>query len=373
MLRHIGSQLRTPTAGIGVLVDDHQLTGFLDRLQHRIVIERDQRAWIDDLAADALLLQDLSRLHGLIPHQHIGHDGHILALAADRRLTKGNRVVLIRHFAHGAQLSGFLALSAVQQLVLKDQYRVIIADRLLHQALGIICRGRADYFQAGAVDEIALQRLGVLCAAVGRAAGCTHDHGYMHRTAGHIAHLGSLIYQLIHHAEQEVAILQIGYRAHAVHGGAYTDAGDQDLGDGRIDAADLADILPLQLKAFFLRHTDVGAELVSNPLRYGKRTAHTAGDIFILAQHEYAGISAHFLSNGAFISVCDRHHRHSFQPSQNTLCSADSFSGNGAVFAYSTASSISASTFSSSTFSSASVITPSARIRSRNILTGSCS
>ena len=295
-------------------MDDHQLAGLGHGLQNGVIVEGNKGAGVDDLAADALLLQNFSGLHGLVPHEHIGYDGHILALAADGGLAEGDGVILLGNLAHGAELAGLLALAAVEQLMLKHQHRVVVADGLLHQTLGVVGGGGADDLQTGAVDEIALERLGVLCAAVGGAAGGAHDHGDMYRTAGHIAHLGGLVHQLIHHAEQEVAVLQVGHGAHTVHGGAYAHAGDQDLGDGGVDAADLADVLPLHLKAVFLGDTDVRTELVADTLGDGERAAHTAGDVLILAQHENAGVSAHFFGNSAFISVSNRHHSHGLNP-----------------------------------------------------------
>ena len=195
--------------------------------------------------------------------------------------------------------------------MLEDDDGVVIADGLLHQTLRVIRGGRADDLQAGAVDEVALEGLGMLRAAVRRAAGSAHDHGHMHLAAGHVAHLGGLVDELIHHAEQEVAVLQVGHGAHAVHGGAHAHAGDQDLGDGGVDDADVLKILALgDVTAVLLRHADVGAELVAQTLRDGERTAHAAGDVLILAQAINGGISAHFLSDGCFQRIGNRHNSH---------------------------------------------------------------
>ena len=49
--------------------------------------------------------------------------------------------------------------------------------------------------------------------AGGRATGHTDYNRNGNVAAEHIAHLGRLIDQLIHHAEQEIAILQVGHRA----------------------------------------------------------------------------------------------------------------------------------------------------------------
>ena len=77
--------------------------------------------------------------------------------------------------------------------------------------------------------------LGVLGAAVGGAAGGAHDHGHMEAAVGHVAHLGGLVDQLVHHAEEEIAVLQIAHGAHAAHALAHADAGDENFRDGGVE------------------------------------------------------------------------------------------------------------------------------------------
>ena len=57
------------------------------------------------------------------------------------------------------------ALGAVEQLVLEDQHRVVVAHGALEQALGVVGRGRGDDLQARDVGEEGLQALGMLRAA----------------------------------------------------------------------------------------------------------------------------------------------------------------------------------------------------------------
>ena len=62
-----------------------------------------------------------------------------LALAHDVRLAEGNGVGLLGH----------LALEAVQVLVLAEDHRVVVADRLDQQALGVVGVARAHDLQPG--------------------------------------------------------------------------------------------------------------------------------------------------------------------------------------------------------------------------------
>ena len=164
-------------------------------------------AGIDDLAADSLLFQFLRSLHGLVPHQEIGHNGDVAALPADSCLPKRHRIISVRHLPQSAELSRLLALAAVEQLMFKHQHRIVIPNGLFHHSLGIIGRGWTDHLQPRNMNKITLQALGVLCPPVGSSAGRPHHHGYMKLPVGHVAHFGSLVDQLIHHAKQEIPIL----------------------------------------------------------------------------------------------------------------------------------------------------------------------
>ena len=294
-------------------MDDHQLAGLFDGSHHRVIVEGIQGAGINDLAADALLLQDLGGLHGLIPHQQIGHDGDIPALSADGGLAEGDGVGLLGHLALCGHVAR-LPLVAVKQLVLKHQDRVVVADGLDHHALCVIGRGGADHLQPGDMGEIALQALGVLRAPADRAHRSPHDHGHAELSVGHIVHFGSLIHQLVHHAEQKVAVLQVRHRAHAGHGGAHAHAAQQDLRNGGVDDPVIGNVLSLHLKAVLMRHPDVCAELISQALGDQEDAAHAVGDVLVLADAVYAGIPAHFQFNGVFQRLGYIHDSHCLNP-----------------------------------------------------------
>ena len=113
--------LGAEAAGVRVLVEDDHLRRLLDRLEHRLAVPRDDRAQVDDLRRDAVLLGDLvRRLVGRVDHRAPRDDGDVVALAVDARLPERDRVALVRHLALDP---------AVQVLVLEVEDRVRVLDR----------------------------------------------------------------------------------------------------------------------------------------------------------------------------------------------------------------------------------------------------
>ena len=129
------------------------------------------------------------------------------------------------------------AFRAVQQLVLEDHHRVIVADGRLEDALGVVGVGDGDHFQARHADEIAFQALGVLTAAAGGANRRPHDQRHGDLSAGHVTELGDVVDDLVGGQQQEVAILDVGDGTHAHHRGAAGDAEEAEFGDGGVDHA----------------------------------------------------------------------------------------------------------------------------------------
>ena len=115
-----------------------------------------------------------------------------------------------------------------------------------------------------------------------------HHHRHADRAARHVAHLGGLVGQLVHHAEQEVAVLHVGDRPHAGHGRADGHAGEADLGDGRVEDA-------------------LVAELVRQAQRDGEGAAEAAGDADVLADAEDALVAPHLLADGLAQRLGDAH------------------------------------------------------------------
>jgi hypothetical protein len=101
------------------LLDDHGPVRLLDRLQDRVEVERPERARIDDLSVDVVLVRELfSRLSGGYGHARHADDGHIVALASDGGLAEAHRVAVLGH----------LAALAVEGLVLDEDDGVVVAD-----------------------------------------------------------------------------------------------------------------------------------------------------------------------------------------------------------------------------------------------------
>ena len=140
-----------PAARVG-LVDDDEPAGVLDALEDRVHVERRRRARVDDLARDALAGELVGRLLGELHHAPERDDRHVVALAHDVGLAERDRVRLLGH----------VALERVEHLVLEEDHRVVVADRLDQQALGVVGVRRHDDLQPRDVGEDRVQRLRVL-------------------------------------------------------------------------------------------------------------------------------------------------------------------------------------------------------------------
>ena len=179
--------------------------------------------------------------------------------------------------------------------MLEKEHGVVIADGALEQALGIVGRGGRQDFQTGDVREEGFEALRVLRAAPGRADGRAHDQRDLDRPSRHISHLGSLIGELVHHAEEEIAILDVGDRAHAGHRRADGDPGDAGLGDRRIQDA----LVP---------------ELFGQAERHGEGAAEAARDADIFPQAENRRVAPHLLADSFPQRLGDGHRRHLSSP-----------------------------------------------------------
>ncbi len=110
------------------------------------------RAQVDDLGRDVVLVRGLlGRRAGGVHHRAPGDEREVVALARATRATPNGTVyVALGHLVLDA---------AVEVLVLEVEHRVLVADRLDQQALGVRRRRRADDLEARDVRE---RRLGVL-------------------------------------------------------------------------------------------------------------------------------------------------------------------------------------------------------------------
>ena len=97
-----------------------------------------------------------------------------------------------------------------------------------------------------------------------RAVGTAEDDRHVELTARHIEHLRGGIHDLIEREEREIPGHELDDRAQPHHRGAHADAGEAELGDGRVDHAHLAEFFEEAL-----RHL-VGAVVDADFLAYQK-------------------------------------------------------------------------------------------------------
>ena len=223
--RHLGA----PAAGEMVLLDDEQPSGLRDRALDRGDVERHEAADIDHLRIDPLPGESLGRRKRPVDHQHVGEDREVAPLATHRDGAERHLVVAIGHVGAEGDRGALpaRAFAAVEELVLEEHDRIVVADGGEEQPLGIVGRRRTDDLEAGRVHEERLGRLPVLGAALGRADRQAEHHRHAHLAVAHVVHLGGLVDHLIHGAEDEVAVLHLGDRPHADHGRADRGADDR--------------------------------------------------------------------------------------------------------------------------------------------------
>jgi hypothetical protein len=112
-------------------------------------------------------------------HQQIGHQGDISALSYDFRLAKGDQVFLLRNRPENLNTARLLSrtLTAVEQLVLEKNDRVVHPDSRFQESFGVIRVRGTGYFEARDVHEKGFQGLCVLSATGGSPNRSAHNHG----------------------------------------------------------------------------------------------------------------------------------------------------------------------------------------------------
>lgn len=122
-------------------VDHHQAAGLFHAFENAVLVQRAGAAQVQYFAGDALARQAGGGVQRQVDHAAVGHQGDVVAVAEEVRLAEG----------YAVQLLGYLALHRIEQLVLAEDHRVVVADRLDQQALGVVGRRRADHLEAGDV------------------------------------------------------------------------------------------------------------------------------------------------------------------------------------------------------------------------------
>jgi len=243
-------------------VDHEAPPGLPHRCEDRLLVEGHERPNVHDFGADPFFRQSGGRLER---EQHLarpGDDRHVGALALDVGLAERDEV-----FAGGHR-----SLGAVQQLVLDEHDRVVVADRRRKEPLRVRRRGRHHDLQPGHVGEPRLERLGVLrgIAAAG-AALRADDERHARLAAEHEPVLRRLIDDLVDREAREVDIHELRDRSHAGERSANGGPDEADLADRRL-------------------HDAHRAELREQAGRHLERAA-VLGDVF--AQHDDPRVALH--------------------------------------------------------------------------------
>ncbi len=244
-------------------------------------IERAQRARVDDLAGDVvLLLEQVGRLLGGQRHPRDADERDVLALAHDPRPAEVEREVLVL---------GHVAALAVQVLVLDEDHRVVVADGRLEQTLGVCGVRRHGDQQAGHVEVECLEAVRVRRAElVAGALGHTDDQRHADLAAEHVVDVGGRVDDLVEREQGEVDRHQLDHRAQADHGRAHAHADDGVLGDRRVAHAPLA-------------------ELLEQP---GRHLEGAVEDADVLAHEEDGLVALHLLAQRGVQRLAVAHHCH---------------------------------------------------------------
>ena len=314
----------------------HQgLARLADRGQHALAVQRMQRAQIDDLDFQAVLLRgatggDLR----VVRHQAPGEERQVVAFAGDARRTRQQRRVLLRHLA---------ANLPVAVLGLEEEHRVGVQYRAVQQAAGVARGGGHHDFQAGNVGEERLHALAVVKAAAGhRAVGHADHQGHVPAARRAVIHARRLTHDLVEGRVDEIGELNLADRPQVRQRRADAHADDAHLRQRRIHDAPRAVLLVEPLR---------GAEDAAAP------TDVLAGDEdpFVLRQR---------LVQRAADGLDQGHVGHQASPSGNgasTGESASSGAGSGAASAARWASSTRARVCASSSSTSVGVSRPRSR------------
>jgi len=169
-----------------------------------VKVERRQGSQVDHVRLDALPRERCGGVHGSVDHHPVRDQADVVALADDIRLPERDGVTALQD----------VPLQSVEPLVLAEDHRVGVPDRLDEQALGVVRGARADDLEATNVREERRQRLQVLrrCAKPGADHRPDDDWG-LGLASKHVAELGGLVEDLVEADAHEVDEHQFGDRA----------------------------------------------------------------------------------------------------------------------------------------------------------------
>src|SRR5712691_379776 len=244
---HAGRDLSGDAVRRPAFLDDHAPAGAANGLDDRWPVDGADRAQVDDLGVDVLLLELLGRLVREDGHPRHADDRDIGAPAPDRRLADGSRVVAIRH--HAADV--------VEAHRLEEHHRVVGADGRLQHPLRIFrCRRRDDQ-QARNEPVQHLEAVRVLRRKLmAGAARHADDQRHLRLAAEHVADLCGVVDDLVVRDQGEVDGHHLDDRSQAEHRRADGAADDHLFRDWCVDDALFAEAIQ---QAF--RHAVRPAEL----------------------------------------------------------------------------------------------------------------
>jgi hypothetical protein len=179
-----------------------------DRREERRLVQRPQRAQVDDVGLDALAGERLGGLEGLPQRAAVGFAGHASAGPAHRGPRDVDRAGVVRQ----------LALHGVQRAVLEDEHRVGVLQRGPEHPPRVAQRCRGEHLDAGDVGVPALEAVRVLRREL---AACSGGHADDERdielAAGHVQQRRRVVEDLVEGQQREVDRHDLDDRSHPAH------------------------------------------------------------------------------------------------------------------------------------------------------------
>ena len=217
-------------------MDDDAAAGAAHRLEHRVEVQRGERAQVDDLERAALLRGGLGRLQRRLHHRAVGQHGDVVA---------GRGPPASRTAAPGVASVSTSRLLPVPPLGLEEDDRVGVGDRLLDAPVGVDRVADGDHLEARRCARSSASGLSLWCSTAPmpppNGMRMTIGIGSLPLRAG--VDLGDLRDDLVVGREDEPVELDLADRPVAAHGQADRGAEDAGLGERGVDDAVLAEVL----------------------------------------------------------------------------------------------------------------------------------
>ena len=241
-----------------------------ERFEHRVHVQRAQRAKVDDLDVHTLLRERSGRVEGAPDRRAVGDRCDVLP---------GRRIAARASTLRRALAD--LALQRIQRRVLEQEHGVGILERGEQHPVSVGDRRRRQSLDARHVGIPPLEAVrmlgGHLAAAAGRH---PHDQWNAELAARHVPDRGGVVHDLVERKQAEVDRHDLDDRPHPAHRGADPRADERRLAQGRV-----AD--------------PVGPELLEEPVG-DRKGAAVAADV--LTHEEDALVVRERLAQGGLIA-----------------------------------------------------------------------